>query len=112
MANNKYHFGSLDIELLVGGIGIMSTTWTLSKWLSVNNKPDLAMNVGIAGSYLNQFPVGSVLMPVSDCFADTGIEDGDNFFTLFEACLAEKDEFPFSYFNRFRKNKTETFREV
>lgn len=96
MANNKYHFGSLDIELLIGGIGIMSTAWTLSKWISVNKKPDLAMNVGIAGSYHNQFPVGSVLMPVSDCFADTGIEEGDNFFTLFEAGLAQKDEFPFT----------------
>lgn len=96
MANNKYHFGSLDIELLIGGIGIMSTSWALSKWISANKKPDLAMNVGIAGSYLEQFPVGSVVMPVSDCFADAGIEDGENFFTLFEAGLSQKDEFPFT----------------
>jgi futalosine hydrolase len=96
MANDKYHFGSLDIELLIGGIGIMSTGWALSKWISANKKPDLAMNVGIAGSYLKQFPVGSVVMPVSDCFADTGIEDGDNFITLFEAGLSQKDEFPFT----------------
>ena len=95
-ANDKYSFGSLDIELLIGGIGIMSTAWALSKWISANKKPDLAMNVGIAGSYLKQFPVGSVVMPVSDCFADTGIEDGDNFFTLFEAGLSHKDEFPFT----------------
>ena len=26
-------------------------------------------------------------MPVSDCFADAGIEDGDNFLTLAEAGL-------------------------
>ena len=96
MTNDKYHFGSLDIELLIGGIGIMETTWTLSKWISENKKPDLAMNVGIAGSYLDQFPVGSVVMPVSDCFADAGIEDDDSFLTLFEAGLSERDEFPFT----------------
>jgi futalosine hydrolase len=96
MLNDKYHFGSLEIELLIGGIGIMSTAWSLSKWISVNKKPDLALNVGIAGSYLAQFPVGSVVMPVSDCFADAGIEDGDKFVTLHEAGLSQKDEFPFT----------------
>ncbi len=96
MTNDNYRFGSLDIELLIGGVGIMSTAWTLSKWLFVNEKPDLAMNFGIAGSYLDQFPVGCVVMPVSDCFADAGIEDGDNYFTLFEAGLSQKDEFPFT----------------
>jgi len=96
MTNDKYQFGALDIELLIGGVGIMSTTWTLSKWISVNKKPDLAINIGIAGSYLEQFPVGSVVMPFSDCFADEGIEDGDNFFTLHEAGLLQKDEFPFT----------------
>ncbi len=34
-------------------------------------------------------------MPVTDCFADSGIEDGDNFITLSEAGLADADEFPF-----------------
>jgi futalosine hydrolase len=96
LLNNKYHFESLDIELLIGGVGIMSTAWILSKWLSVNKKPDIVMNVGIAGSYLEQFPVGSVIMPVSDCFADAGIEDGDKFFTLHEAGLSKKEEFPFT----------------
>ena len=28
--------------------------------------------------------IGDVVMPVSDCFADAGIEDGENFMTLFE----------------------------
>ena len=96
MQNDKYHFGSLDIELLIGGIGIIATTWTLSKWISENKKPDLAMNVGIAGSYLEQFPVGSVVMPVSECFADAGIEDDDGLLTLFEAGLSKRDEFPFT----------------
>jgi futalosine hydrolase len=34
-------------------------------------------------------------LPITDCFADSGIEDGENFITLFEAGLALPDEFPF-----------------
>jgi futalosine hydrolase len=94
-AKDIFKSGSLDIELLIGGVGAMATAWNLTHWLSENKKPDLAINAGIAGSYMEEFPVGSVVMPVSDCFADAGIEDGDKFITLFEAGLAVKDEFPF-----------------
>ncbi len=90
-----FRFGSLEIELLLGGVGIMSTAWTMAKWISVNKKPDIAINAGIAGSYPEIHPVGSVVMPVSDCFADAGIEDGDKFINLHEAGLTGKDEFPF-----------------
>ena len=34
-------------------------------------------------------------MPVTDCFADAGIEDGNNFFTLSEAGLTGADDFPY-----------------
>ena len=34
-------------------------------------------------------------MPVTDCFADAGIEDGNNFLTLSEAGLVSANEFPF-----------------
>lgn len=92
---DKLISGSLEIELMVGGVGAISTAWNFSQWLAINKKPDLAINAGIAGSYREEYPVGSVVMPVTDCFADAGIEDGDKFITLYEAGLAGKDEFPF-----------------
>ena len=51
----------------------------MKQWLSVNEKPDLAINAGIAGSYKDDIRYGDVVMPVTDCFADAGIEDGENF---------------------------------
>ena len=93
--NNKHYYGRSEIDLVVGGVGSMSTAWAMKQWLSVNEKPDLAINAGIAGSYKDEYPVGDVLMPVSDCFADAGVEDGDKFMTLHEAGLTNKDEFPF-----------------
>jgi futalosine hydrolase len=90
-----YHFGDLEISMLVAGVGSVSTAWSLRQWFSINEKPDLAINGGIAGSFKDDFMTGDVVMPITDCFADAGIEDGENFITLFEAGLASANEFPF-----------------
>ena len=88
-------YGKLEITILVAGIGAVTTAWSLKQWLASNDKPDLAINGGIAGSYNDDINIGAVVMPVSDCFADSGIEDGENFLTLSEAGLIKGDEFPF-----------------
>lgn len=90
-----YRYGNFEISVLVAGVGSISTAWAMKQWISVNEKPDLAINAGIAGSYKNEIAIGDVVMPVTDCFADAGIEDGDNFLTLSEAGLIDADEFPF-----------------
>jgi futalosine hydrolase len=90
-----YIFDNLEINLLISGVGSISTAWSVKEWLSVNGKPDLAINGGIAGSYKENIEIGSVVMPITDCFADAGIEDRDNFLTLPEAGLMNPDEFPF-----------------
>lgn len=84
-----YHFGNCDITLLVTGIGQMATSWSLTKWLSSNEKPDLAVNIGIAGSYNDKIKIGDVVAPVSDCFADTGVETDNTILTLTEAGIEE-----------------------
>ena len=91
----KFCSDRFEIDLIVGGVGSMSTAWSMTQWFSANERPCLVINTGIAGSYNDAFPVGSVVMPVSDCFADAGIEDGDIFLTLHETGLSNPDEFPF-----------------
>ena len=90
-----YRFGNIEFSVLVTGVGQAATAWTLKQWIADNGKPDLVINGGIAGSYKDEFGIGDVVMPVTDCFADSGIEDGDSFLTLYEAGLAGADEFPF-----------------
>jgi len=84
-----FRFGNCDITLLVTGIGQMGTSWSLTKWLSSNEKPDLAVNIGIAGSYNDKIKIGDVVAPVSDCFADTGVETDKTILTLTEAGIEE-----------------------
>jgi futalosine hydrolase len=67
----------------------------MKQWFSENNRPDLVINAGIAGSFNEGIKKGEVVMPVSDCFADQGIETGDRYLTLAETGVVDPDEFPF-----------------
>jgi futalosine hydrolase len=87
--------GNCEISLLVTGVGSVATSWAMSKWLSINPKPDLSINIGIAGSYREDIKIGEVVVPETDCFADAGIETGNEFITLAEAGLEDPDRFPF-----------------
>ena len=84
-----------ELSHLVTGVGSISTAWALNHWITLNGRPDLAINGGIAGSYNDELVPGDVVMPVSECFADAGIEEGNNFLTLSEAGLIGADEFPY-----------------
>jgi len=90
-----FSFESNEINLVVTGVGSVATAWAMTKWISSGSKPDLAVNIGIAGSYSDDIAVGEVVVPVSDCFADAGINTGKGFLTLAEAGLEDPDAFPF-----------------
>jgi len=94
-SSDRFSFGNNQISLLITGVGSMAVSWAMTKWLSSNAKPDLAVNAGIAGSYREEIKIGDVVVPVSDCFADAGIETGGGFLTLAEAGLEDPDRFPF-----------------
>jgi futalosine hydrolase len=88
--------GGSHLSVLVTGIGGILTAWSMKQWLCQNDKPDLVINAGIAGSFNERIQKGDVVMPVSDCFADMGVEMGDRYLTLAETGLVDPDEFPFS----------------
>jgi futalosine hydrolase len=87
--------GRHNLDVAIAGVGGISTAWAMKQWLSIYPKPDLAINAGIAGSFSDRFKKGDVVLPVSDCFADLGIEKDGKYLTLSEAGLADKNEAPF-----------------
>jgi futalosine hydrolase len=91
-----FRFRGFEINTLVTGVGGISTAWSLSKWFCRNEKPDLAINAGIAGSFRQEISPGRVVIPVSECFADLGIETPEGYKTIFEAGLEDPDRFPFT----------------
>jgi futalosine hydrolase len=66
------------INVLVTGVGMVPTAFALGKHLA-GSSYDLAINVGIAGSFDPDLPLGEVCYIARDAFAELGAEDGEEF---------------------------------
>src|ERR1051326_1799870 len=75
-----------SVDLLVTGVGMTQTAFALGKIFSTK-KIDLAINVGVAGSFRKNIPLGTVVNITGDYFADFGAEDGNKFLTAEEMKL-------------------------
>lgn len=83
------------MELLITGVGVPTTIYRLQKRLLQKNL-DLVVQAGIAGSFSDSIKLGEVVLVRADTFADLGMEEKENFETIFERGFADKDQFPFS----------------
>src|ERR1700747_3647639 len=63
----------LEIEFLITGVGMVATSYFTSK--ALNNKYDIALNLGICGSFNTQLEIGNVVNIVQDHFSELGAED-------------------------------------
>lgn len=88
-----YKYKKLNIDILLTGAGINATSYYLGKTLS--DAYDLAINLGIAGSFNPSIQIGEVVNVVSDRFSDLGAEDGSNFLSVFDMGLYNLNEHPF-----------------
>lgn len=95
-SNNTFQFQLRNnpIDLLITGVGMIATTFQLTKHLVVN-KYDLVLNIGIAGAFEKSIQLGEVVQVSCDYFAELGAVDDDKFVSIFELGLLDKNEFPF-----------------
>jgi futalosine hydrolase len=84
-----------DVDILITGVGMMATTYALTKKLS-SARYDMVLQAGVGGSFDARFGPGELVLISSEQFADLGAEDHDNYLDIFELGLLKKDEFPFS----------------
>ena len=56
---------------------------------------DLAVNVGVCGSFRSALAPGAVVHVTADRLAELGAEDGDDFLTIHQLQLLGENEFPF-----------------
>jgi len=69
------------IDFLITGAGMVATAFALGRHLAVNEY-DLAINLGIAGSFDKTIALGDVIEITEDTFAELGAEDDENFITI------------------------------
>lgn len=70
-----------DIDVLVTGVGMVATATWCSRVL-VRQRYDLALNLGVCGSFDPSLVPGTVVHVLSDCFPELGAEDGDGFLSI------------------------------
>lgn len=87
--------GGHAVDVLVTGVGMVATAARCSQALS--HRPyDLAVNVGLCGSFDPALAPGRVVHVVADRIAELGAEDDEAFVTVQELKLLGEDEFPFT----------------
>jgi futalosine hydrolase len=83
-----FKFNNIDIDVLITGVGIASTSFQLGK-LFASNKYDIAINLGIAGSFNKGLKEGEVVNVCSDIISELGAENGSSFLKFDELNLGK-----------------------
>ncbi len=89
---DTYTHGSHEIDVLITGVGMVATAAWCSRALAQTSY-DLALNLGVCGSFDEFIEPGTVVHVVSDRLAELGAEDGEQFLTLEELQLPGESEF-------------------
>jgi futalosine hydrolase len=92
-----------NVRFLVTGVGLMATTYALSKE-AVINRPDWIIQAGVAGSLLMEQPLGGVVAVRSECIGDLGVTENGQFLSLFDMKLLSSDTTPWSQKKLVNKN--------
>ena len=94
LEKRNFTLQSFHAEILVTGIGAVSTTYLLTSSIG-KRKPDIIIQAGIAGSF-GQKKAGEVVTVEQDAFGDLGAWEKDQFKTIFDLKLLEDNQPPFS----------------
>jgi len=86
--------GRMKIDILISGIGMVAKAFWLGKYLS-RKKYDFAINLGIAGSFRSEIPIGEVVNVIKDQFSEIGALTSAGFLTASDLHFSDFDTFPF-----------------
>lgn len=91
----KFQKDKLEVHLLITGVGLVLTGIHLTKKL-LKEDYQLVINAGIAGTFDENVPIGTVVQVIEDRFADLGVEEANGSFTdVHEMGLIEANVPPF-----------------
>jgi futalosine hydrolase len=83
-----------EVDVLVTGVGMVATATWCSLILS-RGRYDVALNLGVCGSFDRALPLGTVVHVVTDRLSELGAEDGDAFLSIHDLHLLDENQPPF-----------------
>lgn len=94
MRRRTYTARHHEVHVLTTGVGMVATAAWCSRALGENSF-DLALNLGVCGSFDRSLEPGHVVHVVTDRLSELGAEDREEFLTVQQLQLLGEDEFPF-----------------
>lgn len=83
-----------NIDVLISGIGLTATTYSLTKQFIIK-KPDFVIQAGVAGCFDKKISLGSVVIVKEDTIADQSVVEMKKLKTLFDLKLVPQNQYPF-----------------
>ncbi len=83
------------VEILITGVGLMAATYAITK-AAAAHRYDFIIQAGIGGTFDETKTLGDVVAVESETVADAGVEENQNFRSLFDLRLLNKDEYPWT----------------
>lgn len=87
------HNLSQDIDVLITGVGLVSSTYSLIKQIHTK-RPSFILQAGIAGCFDKNFPLSSVVAVKQDTVADLGVMEKQTWQSLFDLGFLRSNQFP------------------
>ncbi|GAA4732559.1 hypothetical protein GCM10023229_08100 [Flavisolibacter ginsenosidimutans] len=84
-----------SIKALITGIGAMTTTYALTKAI-VSLRPDAIIQAGVGGTLDEGQELGNVVAVQSEVVGDLGVQEKNNFLSLFDLHLLSNDTLPWT----------------
>ena len=94
MRSTSYAFGDHDVDVMTTGVGMIATAAWCSRAFAAEHY-DLALNLGLCGSFDVPIAPPAVVHITADRIAELGAEDGESFLSVHELQLLGENEFPF-----------------
>jgi len=93
LKNGSASARSSDMEVLITGIGVLSTVYALMRQIG-RRRPDIVIQAGIAGCF-TPGRIGTVLTVKEEVLGDLGVKEGQDFKTIFDLNLTDRNATPF-----------------
>ena len=91
---SRYTRGAHRVDVLTAGVGMVATAAWCSRVVATEEY-DMALNLGVCGSFDRALAPGTVVHVVSERLSELGAEDDAAFLTIQELRLLGDNEFPF-----------------
>ena len=88
----RYTYKNHQIDVLIPGVGMTCTAYWMGKTLATKLY-DVAINLGLAGSFDDDLEIGTVVHITSDQISELGAEDGESFLSLVDMDLIMDEDF-------------------